>query len=240
VTAVPSSGDTVTQTFNAPATSYTITGLQSEMTYNISLFATNADGNSESDTIEYTTMSSILDPPTDLSDSGRTTSSITVGFTEPVGLVDSYTITAIPTSGETVIQTFNAPEYEYTITGLQPTMVYTISMVSTNSDGDSLSSTTITTNTRLPAPSNLNATVSTDTSISISWETLYSSFITEYLISAVPDSGTTLGFSASNTATSYTMTGLQSNMGYTISMIAIGTIDNSDYTPTIYYSTLPN
>ena len=139
VTAIPTSGSTVTQSFTG--TTYTITGLQSAITYTISVTATNIYGTSaSSSTATYTT---ILSPPTALSATSSTSTTISISFTPPSGTVTSYTVTAVPTSGGTVTQSFSAPATTYTITGLQTAMGYTISLTATNTNGTSTSSTSI-------------------------------------------------------------------------------------------------
>jgi hypothetical protein len=147
VTAVPTSGSTVTQTFNAPATTYTITGLQQATTYTISVFTTNINGNSLPST--SVTFSTTLSPPTGLTATSTNNTTISISFTPPSATVNTYTVTAVPTTGTTVTQTFNAPATTYTITGLQTSMSYTISMTATSGTITSISSTTITSTTNI-------------------------------------------------------------------------------------------
>jgi hypothetical protein len=61
VTAVPTSGTTVTQTFNAPATTYTITGLQEATIYTITMVSTNIiETSSSSTSVNRTTTNSFI------------------------------------------------------------------------------------------------------------------------------------------------------------------------------------
>jgi hypothetical protein len=104
---------------------------------------TNMYSNPKTNTTFFTSYSPAL-PPTNLSATGKTDTTITISFTAPTSSVTSYTVTAVPTSGTTITQTFNAPATTYTITGLQTLVQYTISMTSTNTLGTSNSSNSIT------------------------------------------------------------------------------------------------
>jgi hypothetical protein len=93
--------------------------------------------------ITFFTTYTFASPPTNLISTTSTDTTATISFTPPVTAVISYTITAVPTSGTSVSQTFSAPATSYTITGLQSGIPYTISMISTNILGNSPSSSSI-------------------------------------------------------------------------------------------------
>jgi hypothetical protein len=88
-------------------------------------------------------------PPTNLSVTGKTNTTISISYTAPITMipVTTYTVVAAPASGTTITQTFSAPATTYTITGLQSGVQYTISMTSTNTFGTSNSSSSITSTT---------------------------------------------------------------------------------------------
>lgn len=141
VIATPSSGSVVTQTFNAPATSYTITGLVSAVLYSVVLYAVNIYGNSPvSSTVSATTIT-FPSAPSGLTAGTATPKTIPITWTSPNdATITTYTVTAVPSSGTTVTQTFNAPATSYTITGLTSNTSYTISLAATNSVGTGSSS----------------------------------------------------------------------------------------------------
>jgi hypothetical protein len=103
---------------------------------------TNMYSNPKTNTTFFTSYRPAL-PPTNLSATGKTDTTISISFTAPTTVVTSYTVTAVPTSGTTVTQTFNAPATTYTITGLTVGVQYTISMTSTNALATSNSSSSI-------------------------------------------------------------------------------------------------
>lgn len=217
IIAVPTSGATVTNTFNAPATSYTITGLQSGITYTISLTATNSFGTSAAGIITAAT-GNPPSAPTNLTVSSVTSTSVSISFTQPSGTVTTYSISAVPSSGSTVTQTFNAPATSYTITGLQPGMSHTLSLTAINIYGTSPAATVNNVITQLNTPSNLSVSTVTGNSISISF-TQPSGTLTNYSVSSIPFSGTTVTSTFNAPASSYTISGLSDN-DYNLSLTA--------------------
>lgn len=236
VSAIDASGVAITpQTFTAPASSYTITGLTAGKLYTVSLVANNASGSSAaSSTLTPTTVNN---SPTGLTLTSTTTTTALFSFTPPSGLVTSYTVTAVPTSGTTITQTFSAPASSYTITGMASAMTYTIRLTDTNAGGTSSASTSISATTYPAAPTGLTSTATTTNSITFSF-TAPTGTITSYIVTAVPSSGTTVTQTFSAPATSYTITTLASNTTYTISLQAVNSVGNSTSSSTISVSTL--
>jgi hypothetical protein len=196
---------------------------------------TNMYSNPKTNTTFFTCYTLAI-PPTNVLGTSSTPNTISISFTAPITAVTTYTVSAVPTSGTTVSQTFNAPATTYTITGLQQLTTYTISVFSTNISGNSSPSTSITYNTGLLPPTNLTGTANTKTSISISF-TSPSASVTTYTVTAVPTSGTTVSQTVNAPATTYTITGLQTNVSYTISMIATTGVVTSTSSSSITYST---
>jgi hypothetical protein len=208
------------------------------MSYNLSLVATNTNGNSDALTLTgYTTLSA----PSALATSARTSTSLTLSFTEPSGAIDSYSITATPDSGSVVNVTIPAPATSYKITGLTPGTIYTISMVATNGGGNSPSSATAQDITSLVAPTNVAGGNRTTTTITISW-TPPPGNIGYYAINAVNGGTTITQYQNTATATSYTITGLTSGISYNISLAVRysynGTNLYGGFSTPIPYSTL--
>jgi titin len=231
-------GSTTNVDIAGNVSTYILSGLTSGMSYNLSLVANNANGNSDPITLTGYT---ILSSPTGLSSTGRTINSITYSFTEPSGAIDSYSVTATPDSGSVVTKTFNAPSTSYTITGLTSGTIYTITMVATNGGGNSPSSATTENITSLVAPTNVTGGNRTTTTINISW-TPPPGNIGYYAINAVNGGTTITQYQNTATATSYTITGLTSGISYNISLAVRysynGTILYGGFSTPIPYSTL--
>jgi hypothetical protein len=231
-------GSTTNVDIAGNVSTYVLSGLTSGMSYNLSLVANNANGNSDPITLTGYT---ILSAPTGLSSTGRTINSITYSFTEPSGAIDSYSVTATPDSGSVVTKTFNAPSTSYTITGLTSGTIYTITMVATNGGGNSPSSATTENITSLVAPTNVTGGNRTTTTINISW-TPPPGNIGYYAINAVNGGNTITQYQNTATATSYTITGLTSGISYNISLAVRysynGTILYGGFSTPITYSTL--
>jgi hypothetical protein len=145
IVATPTSGSTVTNTgISAATTSYTITGLQTAMQYVITVTAINNYGTSLPATI---TSQTAVAPPSGLSAVSNTATSLVLSFvapTVPSGItVTGYTATLVPTSGTTITQS-GITSSPVTITGLQASMTYTITLVSNTAYGSSSPSTALT------------------------------------------------------------------------------------------------
>jgi len=241
VTAVPSSGTTVSQTFSSPASSYTVTGLVSGTLYTVSLVATGTSGlvSSSSSTIQGTT---ITNAPTGLTGTSATNSSITFSFTPPTGSVTSYTVTAIPTTGSTVTQTFSAPSTSYTITGLPYTVSsvsYAISLTATNAGGTSVASSSINYSKLATSVPSVPTGLSGASGSTISWTASSDLSITGYTVQAIPTTtGTTITQNFSAPATTYTITGLTTGLTYNASLSATNIAGTSNYTTAVTVSTL--
>jgi hypothetical protein len=241
VSAVDASGNAITpQTFNAPASSYTITGLAAGNLYTISLVATNVNATSTASTSVNFTTKNVA--PTGLTLGSTTTSTAYFTFTPPSGLITSYTATAVPTSGTTVTQTFNAPATSYTITGLVSGTSYTITLTDTNDGGTSTASSSITAVTIPLAPTGLTGTSATNNSITFSFTPPTGTTLSTYTVTAVDTSSNVFTQNFNAPASSYTITGLLPytlySVSYSITLTATNSGGTSVSSSTLTYSKL--
>jgi len=115
-----------------------IDGINWKMFYNSNLYSpslTNIYTNSKTNKTLITQNASPPTTPTGLTASSATNSTIIFTFTASSGAT-SYTATAVPTSGNTIVQT-GITSSPVTLSGLQTNMSYTITMVAINSAGSS-------------------------------------------------------------------------------------------------------
>jgi hypothetical protein len=207
----------------------------------LSLVATGTSGlvSSSSSTIQGTT---ITNAPTGLTGTSATNSSITFSFTPPSGSVTSYNVTAIPTTGSTVTQTFSAPATSYTITGLPFTVSsvsYAISLTATNAGGTSAASSSINYTKLVTSIPSVPTGLSSTSSSTISWTASSDASITSYTVQAVPTTtGTTITQTFSAPATTYTITGVTTSLSYNVSLSATNIAGTSSYTTAVALITL--
>jgi hypothetical protein len=224
----------VTQTFNGPATAYSITGLASGTLYTIRMIASNLTENSASSaTISYNT---ILLPPTNLIATGSASTTIDISFNAPSGTVVDYVATATPTSGSVVTKTFTGTTTQ--ITGLQSATSYTIYVIARNNSGNSLSSNSVSKSTTILPPTGLIATGSASSTIDISFNPP-SGTVDYYEVTTVPPpiSGTVpQRFNAP--LTTYRIINLQSDTSYNIFLVAKNNSNNTSTSVSIPYYTL--
>jgi len=138
-------------------------------------------------------------PPTGLTVSSAGNSTITFTFTASSGAI-SYTATAIPTSGNTVVQT-GITSSPVTLSGLQTKMSYTITMVAINTVGSSQSSSSLTYSTIAIPLNNISPSISQNS---------YSSSGTNYIYYSFATSGT------SNTSYTATIDSYYTSFDYVI------------------------
>jgi hypothetical protein len=236
LTAVPTSGTTVSQSFDGTLSSYTMTDLTAYTTYTVALTATNSFGTSSPTYASATTLS-VPSIPTNLSVSAVSASSVSITFTSPtIGPITSYTVSATNPNNNVITQTFNANLTSYTITGLAKNTSYTIRLNAVNVYGNSPTATTTATTTNPPdTPTNLATTTITASAITITF-TAPPQTVSTYNVSAVPSSGSTVSASFSG-ATTYTITGLVSSTTYTINLTASNS-DGTSGTATITAATI--
>ena len=211
-----------------------VTGLSSNTQYTFTVTALNSAGRSPaSSSSNSITTNSVPNPPTGLTQTGSTASSITIGFTPPIGTITSYLATT--DSGDTGTSS-GSP---ITIYGLTPNSPYNITIQSIDSDGTSIASSQLSSGTSPNPPTNLISTSNTLTSIGLSFtppsETIlsYGYYAIDISSILIPVIGT---FSAE--ATSYTITSLTSGYFYNIKLNSVGTYGTSVYSSILNYYTL--
>ena len=241
VSAVPLSGQTISQTFAYGGTTGTITGLTSATSYTISLYSNGSTGSSVASN-SITTQTTLI-PPTNLTFVSYTTSSINISFTPPPlssGVtITSYNATAGPASGSTVIVTgISGAGTSASITGLVASTQYSITLTATNSYGTSASSTALVYQTSLSPPYNLLASMVDTSSVSLSFiaPTLGTNVtVTSYTATFVPTTGPNITVN-NITSSPVAVNGLTFSMNYNITMVAINSYGTSAASATYNYT----
>jgi hypothetical protein len=207
---------------NITETSATITNLIPGMTYKISVIAFSI-GTQSSPLAPDISYNTLLLPPSGLSITNITDTSMNVAFTAPIrGTVTKYNIIARPDSGNDVSFNFNTFQSHYEINGLSSNMPYIISVVASTNYTSSLplSSGTTKYTTLLPPPTNLNVNIATitDTSMNISFTASPNATVNSYEVTALSTSGNVTQSPSGNTIR--TITGLTRDTSYNISVVA--------------------
>ncbi len=236
------------KTVGANVTTYTNTGLSPATSYSYRVRASNSVGYSDySNVATGTTLTPPPPaPPTNLSVTGATTSSLTLAWT-PVGTgISGFTIERLdPTSGAwNQLKQVGKTVTTYTDSGLSPATSYSYRVRAFNAWGTSDPS-SVATGTTLPptppaAPSNLAVSGATTNSLTLTWtdnSTDESGFNIERLD---PSSGTwVLIKTTSRNVTSYTNGRLAPGTTYTYRVYAFNSAGNSAYSNQASGTTLP-
>jgi len=241
VSAVPVSGQTISQTFAYGGTTGTITGLTSATSYTISLYSNGSTGSSVAS--NSITAQTTLTPPTNLTFVSNTATYINISFTPPTvssGVtITSYNATAVPVSGSTVISTgISGAGTSASITGLVASTQYSITLTATNSYGTSTSSTALVYQTALSPPYSLLASMVDTSSVSLSFiaPTLGTNVsVNSYTVTLVPTTGPTITVN-NITSSPVSVNGLTYGMNYNITMVAINSYGTSAPSTTYNYT----
>ena len=206
------------------STSFTVTGLTANTAYTFTARATDGTKESnDSNSVSVTTNPPpILLPPTHLTLTGHTDTSLTITWPPST----SPGVTGYKIYGDGVLIGTTAST-SYTVAGLTPNTAYTFTIRATAGTMESVDSTPlIATTDPLPIllpPTNVTSTGKTDTTVGLSWTASTSSGVTGYNIYS---SGTKVGTS---TSTSFTVTGLTASTIYTFTVRATdGTNESAD------------
>ena len=232
-TATATDGDGNTFTCTTDGTSCVIDGLTNGISYNVTVVATNADGDSSSADLGSASPATTPSAPGDVSvATGRASVTVSWGASVDNGgsKVMSYTATADDRSGNLFSCTTSGDSNSCRIDGLSNGTSYSVSVVATNGVGHSAPSNAgdVTPLTAPSAPGDVSASLS-GTSVTVRWSASIDnggSPITGYR--AYADNGDggpscTIGPDAS----SCTITGLRLGQTYTVSVVAINAVDQS-------------
>lgn len=220
-------------------TSYTLTGLTNDKLYTISIAAENSIGLGEySGTIEATPTAegggaSVPSAPTDLAGTpGDGQIALTWTAADNNGAeITNHRVSYTPAGGEATEISTGSSNSNYTLTGLENGITYTVRVLAINSEGNGEYSVGIEATPEVSAtapgtPTRLSGTVG-DTQVSLSWTAPVDnggSAITGYRIGYTKSGGSEANVNTNSTETSYTLTGLTNDIEYTIVVYAINSI----------------
>ena len=118
-----------------------VTGLSANTAYTFTVTATAAQGTSvPSVASSSVTTNAVPNPPTGLTGTSNTNSSISLSFTAPYGNISSYNYRAVDSSGNVFTGNFAAPATTLTISGLGLGRTYTTTLQSVDAFGTSVAS----------------------------------------------------------------------------------------------------
>ena len=229
-----------TTSVSVPTTSYVISGLRAEITYQIAIVGVSRVGIGNRSTLTIQTTQAVLPPsaPQNLRLDGVTTDTIVVSWERPNfdgGELPTYTISwaSTPVSGVSTVVSIAASENDYEITGLLPNRFYYIVVTAVNSFGPGVGSSITLQTAALPAVPPI-VMVPTDEDIisyriKISWEAAPSrgpdgAEITGYIVywSSSPEVEDSFSMaSVPSLQTSYVFTNLASGTRYKISVATV-------------------
>jgi alpha-tubulin suppressor-like RCC1 family protein len=232
-TDVLNSADTFQCGGGASATGCEISGLTDGHSYNVSIVATNAIGNSEPALVPGITPVTVPDAPTLTSVTGSDTQ-ITVDWSAPVfnggSTITGYTATAIDTTNSANVFTCQTTGLTCAETGLTDGIAYSVSVIATNAIGNSVASSSLdaTPGTNPDAPQTPSLTPGND-QIAVSWTAPASDGgapLIEYVATATNGS-TNHNCIVDAPATSCTIDGLTNGLSYTVTVAVTNSFGES-------------
>lgn len=227
--------DSTLVTSGVTATSYNVTGLNSETSYTFKIISVDTSGNKNTGaTVTLSTLDNT--PPalaTGLSTSAITHDSITVSWTNPTGDFSKNEVY----HGITLVNS-NVTGNSYQFTGLTPSTAYTFKIISVDTSGNKNTGATINGTTNAPPdttpPANVTSLISptkTDTTVDLSWVNPPSDFATNEVWR-----DTTL-LNANVTGTTFQATGLTASTAYTFRVKSKDAVGNTSTGATVSVTT---
>jgi chitodextrinase len=178
----------------------TVTDLSAGTTYHFTVKAENSVGPSPaSNTVAVTTTATAPSAPTNLHETAKTHTSVSLAWTAPSSTGGSPITHYLVDKTGSLVATLGASTRTDTVTGLTHATTYHFTVKAENAIGTSLASNTaaVTTTATAPsAPSNLHETTKTHTSVSLAWTAPSStggSALTHYLVDKTGSLVATLG-----------------------------------------------
>jgi len=204
---------------------YVISGLTPITSYTFTISATNSTGSSTSSNIVYNTA---LTAPTNLYSGSVTATSAIVYFSAPPQIIIG-TIFTLYISGVS-IGTVQYPTVSFSLSGLASNTIYPITITATTTFGTSVPSSVFYVTTLPTAPTNINVVSVASTRIIISF--------TEPSGNAAVIYSLTYGLGYGNSS-AYTISNLNPNSRYTLSVIATNSSGFATSAPITVYTPLP-
>jgi YVTN family beta-propeller protein len=209
-------------------TTYTKTALSSNTLYCFYVQAVSAGGPSASSSIVTATTPVVPAAPTGLAPTGETTTTISIGWTNPTtgGLVNNtvYYTTASGCTGVLTAISMGGVVTSYTITGLSGGTTYYVEVTVWNTTGQSPDSSCVPMSTLGPPnpPTGLTIVTTTYTTIQISWTNPNGPLVnnTVYYTLTASCSGALIAISMGGVVTGYTITALSDGVTYYIEVTA--------------------
>lgn len=206
----------------APATSAQLTGLGNNETYTVTVTARDGVPTAlGSDDVSATTATQAPSGAT-LALTAVTSTSMTATFSAADG-GGTNVWTVVVSTGGSAVQTIPNAVSPLSITGLDPSTLYSVQATADNGVGTTSQTETATTSAPpVVAPSNVVVTIGaeTDTSVPVSWSADDGGGTNSYTVSISPNDGGGAGALSGSSATSTTFTGLNPNTAYTVTVVA--------------------
>ena len=218
------------------ATSLVVTGLSPATRYTFTVIAnSSALKNSVAATYAADTNYS---PVTNFAASNPSTTSVRLAWTAPsAGTValKGYVVSCTPSCSIATQPAANATSF--TVTGLNPGVSYSFSIVAVGTDNQQSTSTSTSSSTTYLAPgsvSNFSATAQSSTSVLLSWSVpaQVGSGLNGYTVTCTPSC--TIANQPSSAATSLLLTGLTAGQGYTFTIVTLATDSQSSSSAQTY------